>query len=168
MASESPSVLADHRPIRSEHALVPSSLHDHLLRDDAWLDGALNDLACAAEAVDPPELLRAWSELERGLVGHLDFEEKELFPLVAPFHAHAVEALRGEHERIRKLMAELGLRAELHTLRKAAVDGLVEALRRHAEHEDRTLYYWVEEHLPEDTRRHLLGLFVKTVRADVR
>ena len=168
MASESPSVLVDRRPIRSEHPLVASSLREHLLHDDAWLDGALNDLACAAEAVEPQELLRAWSELERGLVGHLDFEERELFPLVLPFHAQAVDALRGEHERIRKLMTELGLRAELHTLRKDAVDALVEALRRHAEHEDRTLYPWVEAHLPEDTRRHLLGLFVKTVRADVR
>jgi len=168
MASEKRSASTALRPIRWEHPLGASKLRDHLLHDHVWLDSALNDLACAAEAAEPQELLRAWSELEAGLVRHLDAEERELFPLVAPFHAAAVDALRDEHQRIRKLVTELGLRAELHTLRKDAVDDLVEALRRHAEHEDRTLYHWVEEHLPEDTRRHLLGLLAKTVRADLR
>ena len=145
-----------------------SKLREQLLHEHEWLDQALNDLACAAEAAEPPGLLRAWSELEEGLVQHLDFEERELFPLVAPFHAEGVEALRREHDHIRKLVTDLGLRAELHTLRKDAADDLVETLRRHAEHEDRTLYHWVEEHLPEDSRRHLLGLLAKTVRADIR
>ncbi|HEX6277086.1 MAG TPA: hypothetical protein VFZ53_28790, partial [Polyangiaceae bacterium] len=58
--------------------------------------------------------------------------------------------------------------ADLHTLRKETVDDLVEALRRHAEREDRTLYHWIEEHAPRDTRRHLLSLFAKTARADMR
>jgi hemerythrin-like domain-containing protein len=145
-----------------------SNLRERLLHEHAWLEQALFDLACAAEGADPSELLHAWSELERGLLQHLDFEEREIFPLVVPFHAKAVDTLRDEHDRVRKLVTELGVRAELHTLRKDAIDDLVEALRRHAEHEDRTLYHWVEEHLPEDTRRHLLGLFAKTVRADTR
>jgi hypothetical protein len=41
-------------------------------------------------------------------------------------------------------------------------------LRRHAEHEDRTLYHWVETNAPEGTRRELVALLAKTIRADVR
>jgi hemerythrin-like domain-containing protein len=145
-----------------------SNLREELLHQHAWLDQALNDLGCAAEAADNTVLLGAWSELERTLLRHLDFEEQELFPLVAPFHAKGLDALRDEHDRIRKLVTDLGVRADLHALRKDTVDELVETLRRHAEHEDRTLYHWIEEHAPEDTRRHLLSLFAKTARADVR
>jgi hemerythrin-like domain-containing protein len=145
-----------------------SNLRDGLLDEHAWLDQALSDLACATEGGAPPDLARTWSELERGLLRHLEFEERELFPLVAPFHAEGVQALREEHERLRKLVTELGVRVDLHTLRKNTVDDLVEALRRHAEREDRTLYRWIEEHAPQDTRRHLLGLFAKTARADIR
>jgi len=145
-----------------------SNLREELLYQHAWLEQALNDLAFAAEAADDTALRGAWSEVERGLLRHIDFEERELFPLIAPFHAAGVDALRGDHDRIRKLVADLGVRADLHTLRKDTVDALVESLRRHAEHEDRTLYHWVEEQAPEDTRRHLLSLFAKTARADLR
>ena len=145
-----------------------SNLREELLHQHAWLDQALNDLACAAETPDAAAVRGAWSEVERGLLQHLDFEEQELFPLVAPFHAEGVKTLHDDHARIRKLVADLGVRADLHTLRKDTVDDLVESLRRHAEHEDRTLYHWIEEHAPEDTRRHLLGLFAKTARADLR
>jgi hypothetical protein len=143
-------------------------LREELVNEHARLDQALNDLACAAESADANELLRAWSELEADLLELLDFEERELFPLVEPFHAEGTGASSREHERIRKLVADLGIRADLHTLRKDVVDGLVETLRQHAEHEDRTVYHWLEENAPEDTRRHLLGLFVKTARADVQ
>jgi hemerythrin-like domain-containing protein len=145
-----------------------NNLREELLREHAWLDQALNDLACAAETANDTAMRSAWSEVERGLLQHLDFEEQELFPLVAPFHAGSVKALHDDHARIRKLVADLGVRADLHTLRKDTVDDLVESLRRHAEHEDRTLYHWIGEHAPEDTRRHLLGLFAKTARADIR
>jgi hemerythrin len=145
-----------------------SHLREELERQHAELDQALNDIACAAEAGDPASLLLAWSDFESCLVCHLDFEERELFPLVEPLHARALGALRGEHDRIRKLVAELGLRAELHTLRRDAVDELVELLRRHAEHEDRTLHHWLDDSAPEDTRRHLFGLLVEAVRASVR
>jgi hemerythrin superfamily protein len=139
-----------------------------LLEDHARLDQAFTDLGFAAESADPDELTRAFGELETELTGHLELEERELFPLAEPFHAERVAALRAEHDRIRKLVAELGVRADLHTLTKKAVDDLVETLRRHAEEEDRTLYRWVEANAPEDSRRHLMSLLARTVRADLR
>ncbi len=141
----------------------------HELQDEhARLDELLNGLACAAEGADRSEVLRAWGELESELLHHLELEEHELFPLAAPFHRETVDSLRLEHARIRATLAELGIRAELHTLHQHTVDALVEALRQHAEREDRTLYRWVEELAPEDTRRHLVSLFAKTARADLR
>jgi hemerythrin-like domain-containing protein len=144
------------------------TLRQELLDQHARLDDSLNGLACAAEGADRAETLRVWGELERDLLHHLDLEERELFPLVEPFQKEAIDSLRLEHGRIRTIVAELGVRAELHTLRKHTVDWLVEALRRHAEREDRTLYRWVEELAPEDTRRHLASLFARTARADLR
>jgi len=108
------------------------------------------------------------AELGTLLEVHIRYEERELFPLAEPFHAERVAALRAEHDRIRKLIAELGVRADLHTLTKRAVDDLVETLRRHAEEEDRTVYRWVEANAPEDSRRHLMSLLARTVRADLR
>jgi hemerythrin-like domain-containing protein len=139
-----------------------------LLEDHARLDQAFTDVGFAAESADPDELRRAFGELETELTGHLELEERELFPLAEPFHAERVAALRAEHDRIRKRLAELGVRADLHTLTKPAVDDLIETLRRHAEEEDRTVYRWVEANAPEDSRRNILRLLARTFRADLR
>jgi hemerythrin-like domain-containing protein len=144
------------------------NLRESLVAEHALLEQALHELACAAEGADRTVLVQAFTDLERGLVKHLELEERELFPLVEPFHHDGIEESRRDHERIRRLLADLGVRADLHTLDKATVDELVEALRRHSEHEDRTLYHWVETNAPEGTRRELMKLLAKTIRADVR
>jgi hemerythrin-like domain-containing protein len=143
------------------------NLRKELLDQHAQLDDALNGLACAAESADPSELQAACNELEKELLRHLELEERELFPLAEPFHREAVDSLRSDHARIRTMVDEVGVRAELHTLRKHTVDSLVEALRQHAEQEDKTLYRWADELAPEGTRRRLISLLAKTVRADV-
>jgi hemerythrin-like domain-containing protein len=144
------------------------NVRETLVAEHALLEQALFELACAAEGADRSALVQAFTEVERGLVAHLELEERELFPLVEPFHPDAIETARKNHEEIRRLLADLGVRADLHTLDKATVDELVEVLRRHFEHEDRTLYHWLETNAPEGTRRELVKLFAKTVRADVR
>jgi hemerythrin-like domain-containing protein len=144
------------------------NLREFLVAEHALLEQALHELACAAEGADPSVLAQAFTDLERSLLGHLELEERELFPLAEPFHHDGIEASRSDHDRIRRLLADLGVRADLHTLDKATVDDLVEALRRHSEHEDRTLYHWVETNAPEGTRRELVSLLAKTIRADVR
>jgi hypothetical protein len=48
------------------------------------------------------------------------------------------------------------------------VERLVNMLRAHAEHEDATLYRWVDEQAPAETRRHLLRLFMNTVRSEFK
>jgi hemerythrin-like domain-containing protein len=144
------------------------SLRQKLLKEHELLDESLKALVCAAEGADRGELERVWSEFETELLRHLELEERVLFPIAEPFHPEAVDSLRLEHARIRTIAVELGLRAELHTLRKHTVDWLVEALLRHGEKEDRTLYRWVEELAPEGTRRQIMSLLAKTTRADLR
>jgi hemerythrin-like domain-containing protein len=141
---------------------------EELEKQHAWLETTLNALVSASEGKSPTDVAPAWAEFEHGLMGHLDFEEDELFPLVEPFHAEGVQRLRQEHARIRKLVSELGVAVDLHTLHRSEVDALAETLRRHAEHEDRTLHHWIEENAPEDTRRHLFGLLIRAVRNAAR
>ena len=138
-----------------------------LMHQHATLEESLQELVRAASQADPRPLQLAWSAFESGLLRHLDLEEKSLFPLVEGAHSGEVHALRAEHDCIRAVVAELGLCCDLHTARKETVERLVKMLREHAQREDATLYRWVDEEAPVDTRRHLLRLFVNTVRSEL-
>ena len=50
---------------------------------------------------------------------------------------------------VRALLAGLGLRTDLHLLRKDVADELIARLREHAEWEDRTLYPWAQRRASE-------------------
>jgi hemerythrin len=99
------------------------------------------------DARDPSglELQATWGELERRLNAHLRAEEEYLLPLVEASHPALVECTRREHDEIRRLVAELGVAVELHTVREPAISELVRTLDEHAEREDRTLYRFAGE-----------------------
>jgi hypothetical protein len=137
-------------------------IRKQLVDEHALLDRALKDISCAADGGEACDVRRAWGELEELLVRHLDFEEKELFPRLEALHPEWTAGFRRDHAVIRRLLAELGIRVDLHALRKQEIDELVDALREHAEREDATVYRWAGESAPIDTRRHLLALLVKT------
>jgi hemerythrin-like domain-containing protein len=128
-----------------------------LLDDHAELEGRLQRLADSVDANDPcSELRTVWAEFESNLLDHLDTEERCLFPVVAREHRAEIEALRAEHQHIRRTVAELGVCVELHTLRKQSVTDLIELLQRHAERENNSLYEWSER---QSEGRALQGLF---------
>jgi hemerythrin len=137
------------------------------MRQHDALERMLDQVEHAAAEVDPRALQKIWNAFERALVRHLDLEEESLFPLVESVHPEEARERRAEHARIRQIVGELGLSCDLHAVRREAVEDLVSTLRAHAAREDRTLYRWVDEHVPVDTRRHLLRLFVDTVRAEM-
>jgi hemerythrin-like domain-containing protein len=141
----------------------PNHLRTELVREHDRIAKRLLELA---EENDAQALQRAWASFETELVSHLDAEEKELFPLVEPFHSEEVKALRLEHESIRRQVAELGPCCDLHAPTRAAMARLAEMLRGHAEREDQGLYRWVDEVAPIDTRRHFFRLLSKAARAD--
>ena len=87
---------------------------------------------------------RLWTRFEPKLREHLKSEELCLFPLVARAHRSEVDELRNEHRRIRGALGVLGLRVELHALRKASSGELIDSLRQHANLEAHFLYAWIE------------------------
>lgn len=99
------------------------------------------------DARDPSglELQATWRELEHRLLAHLDAEEQFLLPLVEASHPFQVECTRREHGEIRRIVAELGIAVELHTVRESAISELVRTIDEHAEREDRTLYRFAGE-----------------------
>jgi hemerythrin-like domain-containing protein len=147
---------------------LSNQVRDELTRQHASLEEALQGLVRAASEVDPRALQASWAQFETDLLRHLDLEEKSLFPLVEGAHPDELRALRIEHDRIRDVVGELGVCCDLHAVRKQAVERLVRMLRSHAEREDGTLYRWVDQEAPLDTRRHLLRLLVNTVRSELQ
>jgi hypothetical protein len=77
-------------------------------------------------------------------------------------HPAEVERAKKDHELVRALLADLGVRTDLHLLRKEVADKLVACLREHAEWEDRTLYPWAQRKAHAETRRSLRELLIHT------
>lgn len=147
----------------------PSSqqVRRELAHQHVALEERLDELVHLADRGDPRALDEAWSGFESALLEHLELEEKQLFPIVEPAHPDEVRLLAAAHDRIRDAVSELGLACELHALHRPTLERLARMIRVHSEHEDAGLYHWVDELAPLDTRRHLLGLLVKTARATV-
>ncbi len=130
---------------------VGTDLHE----DHARLDALFQDLVEASEAdVASDVLAAAWSRLEDAVRAHFEAEERHLFPLMASSHPEEVEALLAEHAEILRRLVELDLSVDLHVVRHEALAGIVERLRAHAAHEDRTVYEWADA-LPAERRRPL-------------
>ena len=132
-------------------------LHTTLKHDHARLERLFEALSNAVESADQPTLAGMWDEFESSLLAHLELEERYLLPAVEAQHPSAAEMLIGEHKEIRKRVAELGVRTDLHLLRKEVADELIELLRNHAGWEDRTLYPWAERALSERAKRARLA-----------
>jgi hemerythrin-like domain-containing protein len=147
---------------------LPNPIRLELRRQHACIAEALQDLLRLASDADPRALQLAWSAFERELFQHLEFEETSLFPVTEEAYPDEVRAMRADHDRIRDVVCELGLLCDLHAVRKRAVERLVSMLRRHGEREDATLYRWVDEQAPVETRRHLLRLFMDTARSEFK
>jgi hypothetical protein len=117
-----------------------TSLRELMNEDHTRLEQLFQALLDAAEGADQPTLQRIWGDFERGLITHLVAEERYLLPLVETEYPVDAQRLRREHAKIRALVADLGVKTDLHLLRKDKAAELVELLRSHARWEDATLY----------------------------
>ena len=133
---------------RSQQSGGPApDLKAQLVADHAALEGILSKLANTLESNAPtPQLCDEWTRFEWSLRDHLDTEERLIFPILANADRGEVEALRKDHQHIRKALAELGVAVELHVLRKASVDELICFLHEHSQREERWAYRCVENH----------------------
>ena len=135
-------------------------LHVLLTTDHQRLEQLFRELENAVEGADQPTIQRDWTDFERGLLAHFEAEERLILPLLESEHAPEVERAKQDHERLRALLANLGVRTDLHLLRKDVADELIARLREHAEWEDRTLYPWAQSRGSEETHGSLRELLM--------
>jgi hypothetical protein len=119
------------------------------------LEAACADLRVAMHCGDPRELVDCYRAFEAGVVEHLRAEEDEILPAYGEFDPDDAAGIRNEHASIRARLYEIAVEVELHAIRAVTIEGIVEALRAHALHEDSGMYPWAEVHLPVSTRRQL-------------
>ena len=128
------------------------NVRESLGSDHKAIERKLTDLANAVAGADFPTIMAVFRGVERGLRAHTDGEERYLFPHFKEQHPDAIRELGEEHQRFRRLLDELMVQTELHTLRKESIDDLVAQLRAHAAKEDRTLYAWADDSPPKEPR----------------
>jgi iron-sulfur cluster repair protein YtfE (RIC family) len=128
--------------------------HARRLADDhRRLQQIFDDLCARARGGDWHDLDQVWDGFAADLEDHFTFEETMVFPAFAQRGAHCrrvVSVLVREHAEIRRLLEELGLQIQLHEIRAATVEALVDRLRAHAELEDLEVYPWADLHRPRE------------------
>jgi hypothetical protein len=144
--------------IRPGHARRSDTLLAFMTENHARLDRLYERLLDAIRA-DAPDVRTWWSELDHGVLAHMEAEERFVLPAFAKVDRDEAVALLREHGQLRERLLELGIAIDLHLLRFERARDLIEALRAHAGREDRLLYRWADEQLDaslvEAARRHL-------------
>ena len=126
-----------------------TTIRDAFHQDHQRLDGLFEDLLNRVHAGDAAAIREAWTAFEHGLLTHMEAEERDMIPIFRRHDPVEAAAIVEDHAKIRSLLAELGVKLEIHTLREEKVEGLVAFLRAHAAREDAALYLWVDSELPE-------------------
>ncbi len=132
------------------------SIRKQMCDDHERLNRLFSELLDAVEGADAPTISRTWTEFETGLLAHFDAEESQVFPLLSADHAAEVEVAQRQHAHIRRLVADLGVRADLQTIRLDIAQELITKLREHAHYEDVTVYGWAEEVVASEQRASML------------
>src|SRR6185295_7884381 len=88
-------------------------LSDHQ-RLDALFQRLLDDVHCGDWTV----CQATWSGFERELLAHIETEEEYLLPILDREYPNEAGVLEQQHQSIRRLLADLGVRIELHALRE--------------------------------------------------
>jgi hemerythrin-like domain-containing protein len=128
------------------------SIRDRLTADHLRLDALFDDVLRRLALDDRDETRAAWNDFEKGLLAHLEVEEKFILPVFSVDHDVEARGIRAEHEAFRATLAKLGVMVDLHAIRMDVATGFVRALRDHARREDALMYRWAEENLAGETR----------------
>jgi hemerythrin superfamily protein len=134
----------------------PLRLRDALLADHRRLDALFEKLLEQVHLGDTALADATWTELERGLLGHLEAEEQWILPGLDSSAPAVTAAIRADHEAIRRDLAELGIELEIHTLREETAARFIAFLRAHAAGEEEVLYRIVDRTLAQGPRASVL------------
>ncbi len=126
-----------------------SNIGHRLAAHHRELDALFDKLLLDMHGGDSATCQATWSRFERALLDHIEAEEVFLLPSFDGVHGREATIIRQEHAEIRHLLADMGVRLELHAVREEHVEKLIEALRKHAEREERLLYPWAEKLAPD-------------------
>jgi hemerythrin superfamily protein len=124
-----------------------SSLEGILAGDHDRLDREFQAIVTRAYGGDLQQLESEWLTFQRGLMAHLDAEEKHLIPALAQDRPVEAQTLLDDHAQIRDQLMQLGVDLDLHCLRAERVEAFVNALRGHACREESIFYPWVDKQL---------------------
>jgi hemerythrin-like domain-containing protein len=145
-------------------ASAMDSISVRFRRDHRALLDTFNELENAVEGADQGTISRVWTEFERALDRHLDAEEQLILPCLEKKHPAEVKEIRREHAEIRKLLGDLGIRADLNTLRADVADALVQKLEEHAAREESGIYAWADAEIPAPRKGLFRALAERTSR----
>jgi hemerythrin superfamily protein len=132
------------QPVRELPSLRRRLVADHRALDTLF-DALLNDI----HGGDSRVCQASWGRFEQALLSHIDAEEVFLLPSFEQVDPRETAALRQEHATLRHLLADMGVRLELHAVKEEHVKRLVVALRTHAAREEALLYRWADKLDPE-------------------
>jgi hemerythrin superfamily protein len=134
------------------------------------LERQLAELAAVSREGDPAALRASWSRFERELDDHLRAEEEIILPRLAAADGDEAQAIRREHEQLRRRAAELGVGVDLRLVRPEIIDKLIAQLRAHAAREERGMYTWAKEDAMDAPQSHEHKPFdeLKTMLDEVR
>jgi hemerythrin superfamily protein len=135
---------------------LPSAVGARLLADHQHLDALFSQLLTDMHAGEWRICQATWSRFERELLDHMAAEEALVLPSFERVNPSETARLREEHAKVRTLLADLGVRLELHAVKEEHVRGVIEVLRSHAAREDALLYRWAAQ-LEPDLQKALLG-----------
>ncbi|MET0592906.1 MAG: hemerythrin domain-containing protein [Polyangiaceae bacterium] len=128
---------------------MTSSVGERLLADHQHFDALFAQLLADMHDGEWCICQGTWSRFERELLEHMAAEEALVLPIFEVVNPGETARLREEHATVRRLLADLGVRLELHAVKEEHVQRLVESLRSHAAREDALLYRWAARLNPD-------------------
>jgi hemerythrin superfamily protein len=140
------------------------ALKERMLADHRRIEELFRALLSRVRADDWDASNERWTEVESSVMTHMDAEEAFALPRFEHDEALEAASIRAEHDKVRSLMATLGLELELHAAREDQVLRLAELLHAHAVREERMFYVWAERVLPDESARSLLGLISRKMK----
>jgi len=129
------------------------------------LEGLFQRILDAFEANDREAVAALWTQFDDQLNAHLNAEERFFIPSLMTTNERAARAILQEHRLFRSRLLEFAAQVDLHVIRLEAARTFIDELRAHAAHEDRVLYGWADQHLPEDKRVSALSALAGDAKA---
>jgi hypothetical protein len=134
-----------------------NAVHNEHRHIEVLIESVLHEI----KADDPAAAFEAWMALDKAVLNHLGDEETYLLSIFDREDPEGAHALRGEHERIRTLLMDLG-----SSLTEENVDSLIHYMWDHATREEARLYAWADCALPASMAMAVVKRVGALVRGD--